>query len=581
MTTLRILFVLSVLTPAASAAQDDAEVRHKIDSLRHLLPMLTGEAEREAYDDIDILIFEAEDRQAYLDFTDEYIARALELGDADMEGQGRVNRICHFHNETMIEQLKEEIGGHLEFFAEHQQWLRYFFSDHLYVNSLKIAGDVDAALSEANRMYDFASKNHNNLGQAMALFAIGELSVPMEQPDKAIASYREALRLLEKEDDDTRWRMSIEVGSELFAVLNTLGRYDEALETLRRNEEALIASENDGVNNNAARFNLMRNYIRAYIGLGDWEKADEYVALAKQSPIYNLPLGRLSVEREEWRVYAGKKDYGRALELMDDLYEPTIEISGMMEAYSLLSNIAEVAEKGEYYKRSSDAYKQLREQDDSIRKAESYKVLDEIRTRYEVDKITAQKEANRNYMLLALGGCLFLLSALGVYVIYSHRLKVRNRGLVERIREQDRIEEDLAAAREEAMRLRALARPTDAPIEEQEQEDALFVALRNLMKVDKIYTDSELTRHAVAERLGTNEVYLHEAVKRNTDLAFMEYINSQRLLHARKMLSNPSGHYTIEVVALDSGFGSVSTFHRLFRQNYGLTPKEFRKLTTL
>ena len=36
-------------------------------------------------------------------------------------------------------------------------------------------------------------------------------------------------------------------------------------------------------------------------------------------------------------------------------------------------------------------------------------------------------------------------------------------------------------------------------------------------------------------------------------------------------------HYTIEAVAIDSGFGNVRTYQRIFRDKYGMTPMEYRK----
>ncbi|MEG1910024.1 MAG: helix-turn-helix domain-containing protein [Bacteroidales bacterium] len=38
---------------------------------------------------------------------------------------------------------------------------------------------------------------------------------------------------------------------------------------------------------------------------------------------------------------------------------------------------------------------------------------------------------------------------------------------------------------------------------------------------------------------------------------------------------------TIETIALDCGFNSSRNFHRLFREKFGMTPTEFRKLAHL
>lgn len=47
-------------------------------------------------------------------------------------------------------------------------------------------------------------------------------------------------------------------------------------------------------------------------------------------------------------------------------------------------------------------------------------------------------------------------------------------------------------------------------------------------------------------------------------------------LEILNMLDTPNCNLTIEVIAIDSGFGSRNTFYRLFRERFGLTPVEFR-----
>ncbi len=218
---------------------------------------------------------------------------------------------------------------------------------------------------------------------------------------------------------------------------------------------------------------------------------------------------------------------------------------------------------------------------DSIRNTEFNASLDELRTVYEVDKLTMQKERNRLYFLFALGACVLLALALGIWIHYSRSILKKNRGLVRQIREQDRLAAELEQREAELARLRGLVHPDDAQAAGEEPEDALFAALRQWMREAAPYTDPELTRRAVAVHLHTNETYLHETIKRHTGQTFSEYINGLRLYHAREMLADTIHKYTVEAVAADSGFGSRHTLHRHFRQQYNLTPEEFRRLAAM
>ena len=68
--------------------------------------------------------------------------------------------------------------------------------------------------------------------------------------------------------------------------------------------------------------------------------------------------------------------------------------------------------------------------------AELNAALDEIRTRYEVDKLEYEKkramdkiQRNRIYFLFASGGCVLLTFALCIWIYYSRAIVRKNRGL--------------------------------------------------------------------------------------------------------------------------------------------------------
>jgi AraC-like DNA-binding protein len=64
-------------------------------------------------------------------------------------------------------------------------------------------------------------------------------------------------------------------------------------------------------------------------------------------------------------------------------------------------------------------------------------------------------------------------------------------------------------------------------------------------------------------------------------MTFSEYILSQRLARAHKILSSPMGaRYRIASIAYRVGFNDVSYFNRAFRRQYGASPRELRALCT-
>lgn len=61
-----------------------------------------------------------------------------------------------------------------------------------------------------------------------------------------------------------------------------------------------------------------------------------------------------------------------------------------------------------------------------------------------------------------------------------------------------------------------------------------------------------------------------------TGVSFVDYVAEQRLHYAEVLLGNPQ--LNITDAALQAGFGSISTFNRIFKQKKGCTPSEFRAL---
>jgi AraC-like DNA-binding protein len=60
---------------------------------------------------------------------------------------------------------------------------------------------------------------------------------------------------------------------------------------------------------------------------------------------------------------------------------------------------------------------------------------------------------------------------------------------------------------------------------------------------------------------------------------FTEFVNEQRLHHARRLLTGPAScQGPISEIAYDVGFSNLSYFNRLFRRRFGMSPTDARKV---
>ena len=86
----------------------------------------------------------------------------------------------------------------------------------------------------------------------------------------------------------------------------------------------------------------------------------------------------------------------------------------------------------------------------------------------------------------------------------------------------------------------------------------------------------ELTLEAVARFAGFSRYYFSRSFKRQTGYSFKDYLCQKRLQVAMDLLIRTNR--SMREVAVDSGFGSVATFNRVFREKKGCTPTQYRAI---
>lgn len=93
------------------------------------------------------------------------------------------------------------------------------------------------------------------------------------------------------------------------------------------------------------------------------------------------------------------------------------------------------------------------------------------------------------------------------------------------------------------------------------------------------YTDTELDLEAVVAGTGTNRNKVNEVLKTELGMTFTSYLNKLRLTEAARLLTENSAAAVAEI-AYSVGYGNVSYFNKLFKEEYGCTPKTFRTLAS-
>jgi transcriptional regulator GlxA family with amidase domain len=102
--------------------------------------------------------------------------------------------------------------------------------------------------------------------------------------------------------------------------------------------------------------------------------------------------------------------------------------------------------------------------------------------------------------------------------------------------------------------------------------------LQRLMEEERLHLDPELTFPTFVEAMGMPERTVRRLINHELGYEhFRSFLNAYRVEAAKRLLSDPARCQDKLVgVALDSGFASLPSFNRVFKELDGRTPSAFR-----
>ncbi len=96
-----------------------------------------------------------------------------------------------------------------------------------------------------------------------------------------------------------------------------------------------------------------------------------------------------------------------------------------------------------------------------------------------------------------------------------------------------------------------------------------------LKYIDKNYM-YDITLEQLADIAGYSKYHFSRIFKQYNSVSYIQYINARRAKAAEKLLLDPE--LPITEVAMRSGFSSLTTFNRIFKEIKHCTPSDFKKL---
>ncbi len=163
--------------------------------------------------------------------------------------------------------------------------------------------------------------------------------------------------------------------------------------------------------------------------------------------------------------------------------------------------------------------------------------------------------AGRDYRYLMLLGALLVLAwgGFGLWFFQGHA-----RALIEDVRAK--LQKDLPFVAYQQLSLKP-------------HRDKEKMAIMQFLATN--YANAELDLDTVVEQTGVNRNKIYDILKTELGFTFSGYLNKLRLTEAARLLAEQDSA-TVSEIAYSVGYGNVSYFNKLFKEEYGCTPKAFR-----
>lgn len=106
--------------------------------------------------------------------------------------------------------------------------------------------------------------------------------------------------------------------------------------------------------------------------------------------------------------------------------------------------------------------------------------------------------------------------------------------------------------------------------------EGIMARIGDLMSMDHMYRDSELTIEKLSATLNITRQQLSEIINSKYGQNFNRFLNAYRLQAAMEELTTDR-ESTIIMIAMNCGFNSKSTFNKVFQEATGMTPSQWRR----
>ncbi len=512
----------------------------------------------------------AADDRRQLQYLKEYILEAHRQKSGEDEAYGQLRLLCYYYNYDEHALLKATLPSALTNILKLGHVDYYYDAWSLLVESYLYQGNVMQAISETRRFYDDAKKRGSGYGRALSHNLLGEIYSGMMMDKEAADHFETAEKVARKVKN--RNRLLALIYSNYADALVGSRQFDRLLRMGRTWEKVLDGESEELKSRGLHVASLNDQYAYCWLALGralaeqgKMVESKSYFDRVAQGIDERCVLVRSAYYHELTQYYMLGRDYEKALLASDTCVAVGHEMADSVGLIETEEQHARVLMAMGRHELAAHLMSRLMKERDLLQSHGMQRQLGEISTFLKLDEVKASHERAKQYMWMALAALLLVLVLLGFYIYYDAKLRRRERAMFKTIHR---------FKLSWRLNLQSLE---SKPQEELSDKEQLYVDLCNLMDRDKPYVEVDFNRDGLARLLHTNRTYLADAIRTYASgMSISEFISRYRLQYAASLLIGRPD-LAVNDIGFMSGFNSRSTYMRLFRNYFGLTPAAFRE----
>jgi len=424
-------------------------------------------------------------------------------------------------------------------------------------------GMLPEALGYKIKALQIVEKLADSSNIAYSLGSVAVCQTNLRDYQKAIHNYTQAIQIYESIGKPHN---AVHTLTNLGVAYNSLGQNQEAMESFRK---GLALSKSIKykygqaiVEMNLGEVLLKNNKPDSAMFYLDKSNAT-FLKLNDPHPLcYNYKL--------MGSYYQKAGDFSKAIDFLIKTYNLSHEIQAPDMHRDAAKILSEAYEESGQTDLALQYYKTFKHYSDSLFNAKNVAETTRLEAQYHFEKDQAETEilhqaklSKKQSILISVSSGLAVVIALLLLLFIEYRRKnAAYKALYRKNMEQ--LENSLSRKKNDILK-----------------NGDLFIEIERRMQEDKLFKQKDLSRDTIAEQLGSNREYVHQALKDHANKTVSEYISNWRINEAKKILSDPESSKGKSMQDISDEIGmsatSTSTFYTLFNKFSGMTPAQFRK----